>query len=206
MDDVTIGGDAERAAREEIRIRTAATAIGLELNVNKCKAVSDDISFCNEISSILPGCVHVRVTDSCLLGGAIGRSALTSALRKQIESLSEIEPQLAAIRHHDALTLIRMSLGHPRAIYELRMSGAYRDPESLTSYDEALRRATQRAVNTQLPDAAWVQTCFPLSAGGIGIRRAGDLALAAFLSSVASSDELATRLSGTQVDGERDAA
>jgi hypothetical protein len=54
----------------------------------------------------------------------------------------------------------------------------------------ANRNTLQSITNVDLYDSAWNQATLPISFGGLGVRRASDLALPAFLSSVAGSSSL----------------
>jgi len=60
------------------------------------------------------------------------------------------------VERHDALALLRVSLGHPKAIYELRAGASFRDPHALADYDLALRETTELVLNVRLDDHAWL--------------------------------------------------
>ena len=64
----------------------------------------------------------------------------------------------------------------------------------LEEYDDVIRTTLQAIMNVTLADDAWEQATLPVASGGLGIRRAADTALPAFLSSVAGSHELITQL------------
>ena len=55
--------------------------------------------------------------------------------------------------------------------------------ETLRLYDEQLRLGLEKVLNFKMQDEAWGQGCLPVANGGLGIRRATDLSLPAFLSS-----------------------
>ena len=114
------------------------------------------------------------------LGAAIGESAVAASLAKRSHGLQLVATRLATVDRHDALALLRLSLGHPRAIYQLRAGASFRDPEAVDAYDEALRDTTELALNIRLDNRAWLQCSLPLRLGGIGIRAPSDLALQAF--------------------------
>lgn len=57
----------------------------------------------------------------------------------------------------------------------------------MQQYDDVIKETLQIILNVQLTDAAFNQATLPVSSGGLGIRLATDLALPAFLSSVAAS-------------------
>jgi len=200
LDDATIGGTADQVVAEISRIRESAARIGLLLNEKKCEAVSSDTAFVAAIRTALPNCSTVSPGDCDLLGAAVGASAVSSSLAKRASSLRAMATRLASIDHHDALALLRLSLGHPRAIYELRAGASFRDPEALAVYDAALRDTIEIALSIRLDDRAWLQCTLPPLLGGIGVRTPSELALAAFLSSSASTSALADQISGGAPD------
>ena len=51
----------------------------------------------------------------------------------------------------------------------------------------AIKQTLQVIINVDLSEAVWGQATLPVSSGGLGVRLATDLALPAFLSSVAGS-------------------
>jgi len=160
-------------------IKLSASEIGLELNSTKFEAISLNSDFLDSAKSALPGCHSIDSSNCDLLGAAIGPSAVATSLSKRAENLRQTAPRLAAIDHHDALALLRISLGHPKAIYELRAGASFRDPDALADYDCALRES----MNVQLNDQSWLQSTLPPVLGGIGVRTPSDLAFPAFMSS-----------------------
>ena len=57
-----------------------------------------------------------------------------------------------------------------------------------------IRSTLQHIMNVDLSDETWDQATLPVASGGLGIRRATDVALPAYLSSVAGSHSLITQL------------
>ena len=57
-----------------------------------------------------------------------------------------------------------------------------------------IRSTLQSVLNVALSDEAWEQATLPVAKGGLGIRRASDITLPAFLSSVAGSQALVSLL------------
>ena len=64
----------------------------------------------------------------------------------------------------------------------------------LQLYDNTIRESLQSILNITLTEIAWRQATLPVRNGGIGIRLATQVALPAFLSSVASSSTLVLTL------------
>ena len=194
LDDGTIGGPAERVAAEAKRIKEAAATIGLQLNERKCEAVSSDSTFAAAIRTILPDCSAIDPAECELLGAAVGASAVATSLAKRTSNFRDCAQRLASVDRHDALALLRVSLGHPRANYELRADASFRDPEALAAYDASLRDTAELALNIRLNDRAWLQCTLPPLLGGIGIRAPSDLALSAFIASSEFTGALASQI------------
>ena len=55
----------------------------------------------------------------------------------------------------------------------------------LPQYDAVIKNTLQVVLNIELNDVTWSQATLPVANGGLGVRLATDLALPAFLSSVA---------------------
>ena len=86
---------------------------------------------------------------------------------------------------HDALTLLRHSFAIPRLLFTLRTAPCFLSGH-LKSFDDILRSTLSNIVNINLDsESAWLQASLPVKAGGIGIRRATQLASSAFLASAA---------------------
>jgi hypothetical protein len=67
----------------------------------------------------------------------VGSSAVGPSLAKLANGLRSLGHRLALIDRHDVLALLRVSLGHSRAIYELRAGAFYRTAAALSDYDQA---------------------------------------------------------------------
>ena len=114
LDDATLGGTAEEVCRELARARAAASAIGLELNTQKCEAVSDSASFADKVRALLPDCKTILPEHCELLGAPLSPKAADQCLTRKAAILETITPRLARLGRHDAHALLRCSLGHPR--------------------------------------------------------------------------------------------
>ena len=77
----------------------------------------------------------------------------------------------------------------PKLQYILRCAPCYKS-QILQRYDNSIRETLQLILNIELSDSAWNQATLPVKNGGIGIRLAKQVALPAYLSSIASSDQL----------------
>ena len=94
------------------------------------------------------------------------------------------------LQAHDALYLLCNSFAMPKPLHLLRTSASWRARELLEDFDNGVREATQEICNIKLDDPVWTHASLPTSIGGLGIRRAADLALLAFLASTHATREL----------------
>ena len=82
----------------------------------------------------------------------------------------------------------------PRLLYVLRACPCFSHP-LLEQYDSILKQGFEHIVNTPVDDRSWPQATLPVSFGGLGIRRAVDLAAPAFSSSAFSVRQSVNQLS-----------
>ena len=62
--------------------------------------------------------------------------------------------------------------------------------EKLNEFDEVIRVALQSITNVPMSSDVWEQSSQPTVLGGLGIQKASDVAMPAYISSVASSADL----------------
>jgi len=122
------------------RIKLSASEIGLARNYTKCEAISLNSDFLDSVKLALPGCIHIYPSDCALLCAAIGPSAVSSSVSKRAENLLQTAPRMASIDHHDALALLRICLGHPKAIYKLRAGAGKQWQQSSSCYARGITR------------------------------------------------------------------
>ena len=125
-----------------------------------------------------------------LLGAPLTTEALPHLLHAKIESLECMISRLRILQAHDALYLLRNCFALPKLLYLLRTSPTWRVSELLEGFDSRVRDAIQEICNIKLDNFMWSQASLPTSMGGLGIRRAVDLALPAFLSSTHATQEV----------------
>ena len=66
-------------------------------------------------------------------------------------------------------------------MYTLRCAPCYQQKEVLQEYDNEIRDGLEKILNVELEDKSWQQCSLPMRKGGLGTRKATDLALPAFL-------------------------
>ena len=138
-----------------------------------------------------------------LLGAPLFHSALSSSLRSKIHVLERLTSRLECLHAHDALFLLKNCLAIPKLMYLLCSSPAWQASEDLEAFDAVLYESIQSICNINLDSATWLQATLPTSKGGLGIRRASDVALPAFLASCHRPQEL---VNAVLPEGEPDTA
>ena len=102
--------------------------------------------------------------------------------------------RLVTIDAHDAVFLLRCCFAIPKLTYFLRSAPTFRTLATLQEYDLVMKKCLEEIINIKLDQEAWTQSSLPVKQGGLGIRKATDLALSTFLSSAFSSSHVASTL------------
>ncbi len=127
----------------------------------------------------LPGVEIVDPSSVSLLGSPLGDIvSIDRAVKEKLEALKIMGSRFQHISAHDALTLLRHSFSIPKLRYLLRTAPCFLS-SLLEEYDHTLRTILSSVTNTPLlhNDRAWLQAVLPVKSGGLGVRRAADLAL-----------------------------
>jgi len=97
-----------------------------------------------------------------------------SSLHESIDSTSDPAVEL---------TLKRKCADVSKAVYTLRANGDRIPMATLTSYDDMLRASLGRTLGGEVGEDSWEQAATGIFCGGLGFRRASDVALPAFVAS-----------------------
>ena len=81
------------------------------------------------------------------------------------------------------LVLLRRCADSCKISHLLRAAGLHVDSEALSKFDKSLATCLERIVMSEMDDAAHTQASIGVKEGGLGLRRAADIALPAFISS-----------------------
>ena len=113
-------------------------------------------------------------------------SVLTTSSRTRLKCYNSWEAGRASL-HHDVLLLLRHSFAIPKVLYILRTSPCFLSDR----LDDVLGNMLRNILNVDLAlESTWLQATLPVRMGGIGIRRAVQLAPCAYLASAAGCSEL----------------
>ena len=131
----------------------------------------------------------VRVVEACdlsLLGAPVVIQGIPGTINKKREALERMTSKLKLLNPHQAFVLLKNAFAIPKLQYVLRASPAYLCREELSVFDRALFDSLGRVTNVSLEGDVCKQAGLPVSFGGLGCRRAGDITLPSFLASMNS--------------------
>ena len=193
LDDGTIAGNPDVVKEDLDRILQASDSLGLTVNASKCELFMipkdnsglspQSVDVVDTIKQMLPSVRVVQEQDLILLGAPILAPAVEAVLLSKLEDLKRMTKRLSSIDAHDALFLLKNCFSLPKLMYTLRTSPTFRNGATLDLYDQEIRNCLEDILNIQLKEEAWEQSSLPVKKGGLGIRKASDLSLPAFLSS-----------------------
>jgi len=194
MDDGSLGGIIDTLLADWKMLLEEGRKIGLIINVAKCELVTDDEEVVRKFKAVAPAIKHVSTASAMLLGAPIGnQQCIDTVLTTKLQELRRLSSRLSLLNAHDALFMLKNCFAIPKLTYTLRSAPCY-ESRLLLEYDAVIRDTLQSVLNISLSDDAWEQATLPTKNGGLGIRRATDIALPAFLSSVVSAHTLITQL------------
>ena len=177
----------------------AQSTLGLEVNNSKCEILlfgnnkQSKEALLSNFSRTCPGIRQLDPSEAKLLGSPLTIEATDAIFQNKLEELSSLKENLKKIDSHDGFFLLKHCLAIPRLNYLLRCT-----PSSFCSvlddYDSVIRDSLEVILNVRLNDRSWDQASLPVSLGGLGIRRALDVSLAAFLVSSSGTAPLSAAI------------
>ena len=111
-------------------------------------------------------------------------------LKSKLAALKRMISRLALIDPHQAFVLLRHSFAIPKMYHLLRSAPTYQQKELLKQYDELIRDSMSEITNVNFTNKAWSQASLPVRFGGLGIRKALDIALPCYISSALRATSL----------------
>ena len=153
--------------------------------------VCDDVVTCNAVLSAFSEFKQMCCDRATLLGTPIGSVGLIdSILVSKVDKLKIIGERLQHLSSQDALLILRNSMAIQKVLYILRTAPCYLS-DQLNTFDDALRSILSDVLNVDLSnEQAWLQASLHVRAGGLGVRRAAQLAPSAYLASAAGCSTL----------------
>ena len=193
LDDITLGGDADKLSAYLDIIQSLSDELGLSLNVNKCEIIH------NDNDPIPPRFAGFKILSRTPANFSVHRCAMCSgaaldvALATRCADLRRASDRLSLLSAHDALLILKYSISAPKLLYTLRCSPCS-GHQGLDDFDQILRTSLSRVTNVDIDNLGWIQASLPVGRGGLGIRSVGLLAPSAFLASAAATRDLQTAL------------
>ena len=141
--------------------------------------------------SAVPGLRVINRGQATLLGSPIGSiDSVDDFIHHKVEKLKLMGERLELLPSQDSLLLLRHSFSIPKILYGLRTAPCFSSGH-LHVFDETVRSILSKILNVNLAqESAWMQASLPVRAGGVGVRRAVQLAPSAYLASAAGCSEL----------------
>ena len=119
-----------------------------------------------------------------LQGGAMDKT-----LDFHVQNLKIASERLSYLQSSDALVIVKHSLCPPKLLHNLRSSFCT-NHSALSEFDDVLRDCLRQILNVALEDDQWLQATLPVRSGGLGIRRAHQIAPSAYLASASGTAAL----------------
>ena len=135
---------------------------------------------------LLPGVWTVEACVLSLLGDAVEIQGIQRIINEKRETLERMTSKLEMLNLHQAFVLLKNAFAMPKLQYVLRASPAYLYIDQFRIFDRALFGSQGRVANMSLEGNVCKQTGFPVNFGGLGCRRAENIALPSFLASMNS--------------------
>ena len=189
LDDGTIGGTQENVLSDYAKIQSAEKELGLAINPSKTELLlvnsvqKDPQEILDSFNLVTPGIKLIDEDALTLLGAPIMPGGIANILSSKQECLELMCSRLEDLDRHEAFFLLKNAFSMPKLNYFLRTAPCYTDSDSIQKFDQTLHSTLQKILNVKLDDNAWDQASLPIRSGGLGIRKASDVALPAFLAS-----------------------
>ena len=125
FDDFSCFGDLEVLAQDISRVDLLSKAMGLNLNLCKCEIITEAQQ--NALPPILQSLIYLNTEEASLLGAPITTGqAMNTILQAKCADLACARERLPLIAAHDALLILRNSVGCFQIVVYLEVFTMYR--------------------------------------------------------------------------------
>jgi hypothetical protein len=205
LDDGTIGGTVAQVLADYAKIQAAKNSLGLSVNPSKTELLlvkpvhlnPDEVL--DQFNQLTPGIKLIKEEDLTLLGAPINIEGISKVLKPKLESLELMCSRLVDLDRHEATFLLKNAFNIPKLNYFLRTAPCFLENETLEMFDNTLQTSIQKILNVKMDDKAWNQASQPLCYGDLGIRKALEIALPAFLASAHGSTDMVRQLNPSRL-------
>ena len=178
--------------------------IGLSINASKCELICLNLEDPNQVidsfKQLLPDLKTTSIEESIILGSPIAVQGMRSEMESKLNALKRMISRLNLIDPHQAFVLLKNSFAIPRMTYLLRSAPAFQQASLLLEFDLIIRNSMSSITNIDFTDEAWTQASLPVRSGGLGIRKAVDIALPCYISSALSAHSLVEAILSSVTD------
>lgn len=188
MDDGTIGGPADVVTENLNMINEESKKIGLFLNEKKCEVYSQ----CD--SHKFPTMKVLSKEKFSLLGAPVTEECIKETLFSKLEEMTKTFNLLKLLPRHHAFHVMQKCLGCPQIMSIIRSSPCLNSCH-LNNIDTKVREMLESLLNVLFTDTIWNQASLPIKLGGLGVRKMTEVALPAYLSSLASAKRASSLVS-----------
>lgn len=187
MDDITLMGPTEGVARTFRELADRARARGLRVNPAKCVAFGPPQETMRD--EVLELAIPTTSDGIVILGAPIGTDEFCCG--KSSDSLEDMLSSLGTITrfHPDVAYLLTAQCVNSRPQHILRSVPPWLLSQAAQAFDRAIDQALQRLCQCTdaLPEPAAIIRSLPIRSGGLGMRRASNVAPLAWISSMLQS-------------------
>ena len=201
LDDSNLADSPEVVLEDLVVLKEKLDEIGLSINASKSELICLNVDNHNEVITkfkrILPDLDVTPIKKAIILGSPIASQGVRTVLNQKLDALKRMISRLNLIDPHQAFVLLKHSFAIPKLIHLLRASPAYQQEVILQEYDSTVRDAMSFIMNVDFSENAWTQASLPVRSGGLGIRKAVDIALPCYISSSISAQPLVAAITSS---------
>ena len=136
----------------------------------------------------------VKKEDVILLGSPLTSTAIRPQFQHKLSIFKAMAEKVSLLDGHPAFFLLKNCFSIPKLMYLLRSSPTFQHPDLLADFYDCLKSCATDICNASFDDIGWIQATLHIRLGGIGLRRASDLALPAYLASISASQSLISEI------------
>ena len=199
LDDVVIAGRADVVASSLAALQTTAAAAGLVLEPTKCELVAVAGNRSAVDFSLFPAGFAVKGAAFDLLGAPIGDSeyCTQATLSDKVQKAGKVLDALGELDNPQvSLQLLRHCASFTKLVHNMRTTPAGLYSAALVAFDGKVRACLESIGCFPVPDRIWQQATLGVKHGGLGLRQCAVHATAAYLASVATTQEACRGLDG----------
>ena len=199
LDDGTLAGDPGIVESDFRKIIAEQDSLGLRVNIKKCELTvlgrdpTNNNAVASDFAKSFPGITNVPMEDLSLLGTPLFSGGIDKELSYRLQSFKLLCSRLERMDHHEALFLLKNAFFIPKLLYLLRTFPCF-NHHFLSDIDQRMKACIESITNCRFDSDTFRQVSLPIKLGGLGVRRAEDLALPAFISSALKCSAMAEKL------------